>query len=245
MTASPHSPSLDQQALSTLRKVHAGACVLLIALGGAVLIGWALEIELLKSIGPHFVTMKPNTAFAFVVAGITLWLRRENNDRAHQTQRLTQAGSAIVATIGALTLLEYLTGWNLGIDQLLFHDSEPLLTSYPGRMSANTATAFCLAGASLLLLDTRVAPWLAAAAALPTLLSLIGYIYEAEQFVRPFTLTGAAPHTIAGLLVFSAGLLCARPARGARAWFASPGPQGLLVRQLLPGGINASSRMRP
>ncbi|GEM_PF-2226052 len=68
-------------------------------------------------------------------------------------------------------------------------------------------------------------------------MSTVGYIYEAEALEGPLTSISMAPHTIAGMFALSAGLLCARPARGAMAWLASAGPQGLLLRQLLPSGI--------
>src|SRR5680860_1273608 len=145
--------------------------------------------------------------------------------------------SAIVAAIGVLTLCEYLTGWNLGIDQLLFLDADSSFRSHPGRASFNAAVSFTLAGAALLMLETRTAQWLAAAAALPALVSTVGYVYEAEGFEGPLRSISMAPHTIAGIFALSAGLLCARPARGAMVWLASSGPQGLLLRQLLPSGI--------
>ncbi len=44
----------------------AGAGVLAICLGGLVLAGWALDIAALKSILPGRVSVKPNTALAFV-----------------------------------------------------------------------------------------------------------------------------------------------------------------------------------
>ncbi|MGI8740499.1 MAG: PAS domain-containing protein [Gammaproteobacteria bacterium] len=235
MTASPRAANLDPHVLRALRKVHAGACVVMVALGLTVLTGWALNLEQLKNFGMALGSMKANTAFAFVVAGITLWLRREN--RSDKTQRLAQAGGAIVAALGALTLCEYLTGFNLGIDQFFLQDHETMLTSSPGRMSFNSAVGFSLGGAALMLIETRAGPWLAAAATLPALVSMASYLYGAERLIGLFLLTGMKPHTIAGMLALSAGVLCARPARGAVAWFASAGSQGMLLRKLLPGGI--------
>ena len=43
-----------------------------ISVGGLVLVGWALDIAALKSILPGWVSMKPNTAVAFVLIGIAL-----------------------------------------------------------------------------------------------------------------------------------------------------------------------------
>lgn len=72
-----------------------------------------------KSVLPGLVTMKPNTALAFVLAGVSLWLlRREEADQ--RARRIAGACAFLVALVGLLTLGEYLAGWNLGIDQLLF-----------------------------------------------------------------------------------------------------------------------------
>ena len=56
--------------------------------------------------------------------------------------------------MAALTLTEYGTGADLGLDQLLFRDAVDAHTIHPGRMTPVTALCFAFAGA-LLLLKTR------------------------------------------------------------------------------------------
>jgi len=41
-------------------------------IGFLVLLGWQFDIEILKSLQPDTVSMKPNTAFAFLLSGLAL-----------------------------------------------------------------------------------------------------------------------------------------------------------------------------
>ena len=126
-------------------------CGLLVALGILVMIGgWWLGIEPLKSIVPGLSTMKFNTALCFCLIGSGM-------ARAPQPQRLVRrsaaARGAVVVVIGVLTLAEYVTGRNIGIDELVVRDTGNLLGSgFPGRMSPLTATAWIGLGAGLMLL---------------------------------------------------------------------------------------------
>jgi hypothetical protein len=86
--------------------------------GALVLIGWAFDLPALKGVLPGFATMKANTALCFILAGGGLWFIREKSP-AHQ-QRLGRILGAAVLVISALTLAQYLFGWDLRIDQLLF-----------------------------------------------------------------------------------------------------------------------------
>ena len=44
------------------------------AVGGLVLVGWLSGIRILTTIIPDYATIKPNTAFCFVLAGLSLYL---------------------------------------------------------------------------------------------------------------------------------------------------------------------------
>ncbi|MBM4202021.1 MAG: hypothetical protein FJ189_12155, partial [Gammaproteobacteria bacterium] len=54
-----------------------------IVLGSAVLIGWAADIALLKSLSPVWVSMKANTAVCFVLIGIALLWSTDSTGTAH------------------------------------------------------------------------------------------------------------------------------------------------------------------
>jgi hypothetical protein len=106
----------------------AGTSVLV---GTAGLLGWLLDVELLKTFAPGLATMKPNTALGFVLAGAAVWRCRH----APRDSTALILGAAVGA-LGGLTLLQYASGWDLRIDQALFRDPlPPAPGGAPGRMS--------------------------------------------------------------------------------------------------------------
>jgi hypothetical protein len=86
-----------------------------------------LGIRTLASVMPHYTTMKPNTAFCFILAGLSLWLLRLRSSQAVEFNpkhgRLGQICAVLVAFLGLLTLGEIFLNLNLGIDQTLLRDT--------------------------------------------------------------------------------------------------------------------------
>jgi len=167
--------------VSSLKSLSRAASAAVILVGGLVLIGWAFDITALKSVLPGLATMKPNTALAFILAGVALWLSLASETQP-RFRRVAQVCAVVVALIGLLTLSQDFFGWNLGLDQLLFKESVGSAgTPHPGRMSAATAFNLLLIGCALLLLDVRSrTSWLPAQsfallAGLIASLALIGY----------------------------------------------------------------------
>lgn len=219
--------------LTPFTRLAGGALMLA---GLSVLAGWAFDIAVLKSLVAGTVTMKANTALAFVLAGSALWLQARDPWRVPEAgtasappprilgpRLVAQGCAAIVVAIGLLTLAQYLLGWNLGIDQLLFHDTAHLAgTTHPGRMAPDTALGFGLGGGALLLLGARFGPRTGGAAKIAAglvatigLLGLLGYLSGVTLGYRWWTYTSMAISTAALFLVFSAGLM-------ALAWRAAP-----------------------
>jgi hypothetical protein len=135
------------------RFVSHAASGITILVGVLVLVGWFFDIPTLKSIIPGLATMKANTALSFILAGIALWIAR-HHPFTQGARRGAQVCALLVAVIGGLTLLEYLVGGDLGIDQLLFPDLLPdSVMAPPGRMALTTAFNFLLLGVVLMLLN--------------------------------------------------------------------------------------------
>src|SRR5260221_4766242 len=95
-------------------------------IGCLVLMGWMFDIPFLKSILPGLATMKANTALAFILTGLGLWIG--NDDQASQRQRrLVQLCALIVLGIGLLTFSEYVLRRGFVLDPLLFQDTASVM----------------------------------------------------------------------------------------------------------------------
>jgi PAS domain S-box-containing protein len=208
-----------------------------IAIGASVLVGWALNVEVLKSIIPGLVAMKPNAALGFVLAGIALATIRE---RSHNRAAIALAAAA--AAIGALTLFEYAAGVNLGIDQLLAREpsGQPGML-VPGRMHPTTAFNFTLLGVALILVAAdrryRAAHSLALIAMLVAASAFIAYVYGVRQFTRLAMYNQMALHTTLGMFALATGVLIVRPGRGLMAAITEDSVRGSMARRLLPVAI--------
>ena len=230
-------PAEDNTKLVSGLKLSARLISILVILTGlAVLFGWAFDIQVLKSVLPNLVTMKANTALAFILAGLSL--RLFSKKPKHFIGRIC---ALAVALIGILTLSEYLFGLNFGIDQLLFKEaSNAVFTSSPGRMAPATAFNFFLSGLALLFLDTqtrkgfRPSQFLILIQGLISLLSFLGYLYNVKAFYHFGYYTAMAVHTTVLFLILFIGLLFARPDKGFMLVLTSDSPGGILLRKPLP-----------
>ncbi|HJQ26798.1 MAG TPA: response regulator [Blastocatellia bacterium] len=130
-----------------------GMGILMVLTAATILTGWVLDAAALKCIIPDSPAMKANSAFCFLLAGLTLVLMQQNKQKARQGARLV---ALVLAVIGLLTISEYSFGWQLGIDQMLVRDQvPPLMAGQPGRMSPVAAFSFFIGGLALMLLSSR------------------------------------------------------------------------------------------
>src|SRR6185503_2713716 len=105
------------------------------AIGAMVLwVGWILHNPRATDIIAGAPSMKANTALSLVSAGIALFLASSSWPLA---QRLAPLGAVVCALIGGATLVEYVAGVDLRIDQILAAD--PATASLLGRMAFLTA----------------------------------------------------------------------------------------------------------
>ena len=218
-----------------LARIASGLVVLVSLM---VLVGWALDIEALKTVLPGLKAMNPGgTAVGFLLACAALWLMVRPGFVARR--RLAQALAACVVLMAVLRLAGYATGWDNGPDRWLFrHELEQDVP--PNRMAPNTAACFLFCGLALTLLDLRwrrnirPADFLALSAAVIALLAIIGYMYSTVSLIGIKSFIPMALNSAVAFALLSAGILCARPADGLMAIVASPATGGVMARRLLP-----------
>ncbi|MGI0487972.1 response regulator [Pantanalinema rosaneae CENA516] len=224
------------QWLTALRSSSRIASLLVIAIGGIVLVGWLFDLPALKSVLPIWVTMKANTAIAFMLAGCSLWQLQHSQ---LSSTRIARICAGLVLAIGLLTLIQYNFGINLGIDQLIFSESADAVGTFaPGRMAANTAFNFLLIGIALLLL-TRSRPFYALVQLLSFItfliafLGLLGYLYNIQEFYGFGSYTKMAVHTATTFIILGIGIIFLHPQRGLMAVITSEHAGGIMARRLL------------
>ncbi len=209
--------------------------------GALVLLGWAANVAVLKSIVPGLATMKVNTALCFTLAGAALWLRRVPPTTAGQ-RRLAHLCVLAVLALAGMTLIEYLFGWNLRLDEVFVRDvvTDPRFLP-PGRMSAATAVGFLLLSGALMALDAASARAASLSQALSVvvlvvgLIGLEGYLYGSQALSSFFLFSSIAVHTAVLFIVMGLGTLWARPLAGPVAVLTDTHMGGRFIRpSLLP-----------
>ncbi|HEY9652982.1 MAG TPA: PAS domain S-box protein [Coleofasciculaceae cyanobacterium] len=230
----------DRRLINALQAISLVASIVVAVIGCAVLMGWWFDIQTFKSILPQWVAMKPNSALGFVLSGLALNFLQSTRQFK---QQVTRSCAVLVTVLGVLTLSQYLFGWNLGIDQLLFSDSSrAIATSNPGRMSPISAFNFVLIGSALWQLTARMVRYgliqlLALVTTLTSLQVLISYIYGVQPLFGLASFTHTAIHTSLAFLILSIGTLLAAPSQGWMCLVASNTAGGLTARVLLPAAI--------
>jgi PAS domain S-box-containing protein len=225
-----------------LRVRGCAAGVAVATVGAAGLAGWVFDLSVLKSVSADWVSMKANTAVGFILLGMAIALlgAYPHSRRAGAAAR---ALAGVAAAIGLLTLGEYVTGWDLGIDELLFADElTPVETAFPGRMAIATALGFVCLGVAVQWVDARggfpaAARALAIATALIAALALLEYLYGVRIVIGVTLHTRMAVHTTLAFLAGAAGLVMVRPPLRVLDLLSGASGAGFMLRRLLPAAV--------
>ncbi|MGQ0631336.1 MAG: PAS domain S-box protein [Sporichthyaceae bacterium] len=198
--------------------------ILVLAVSALVLIGWYADLRALTSIAPGYATMKPTTALALAaLAGGAL---------TSSTRWRVLAG-AVPATLGILTLGEYLLGTSFAVGTLLPGIS---LDGDSPRMAPATASALTALGLAVIsgaLGRTRLMRAPAVAAFAIGYLATVGYVYSVSSLYTVGGFTSMAVHTAACVCVISTVLLVQDPDEGLVALLRDRGSAGALARPML------------
>ncbi len=240
------SAGIPSNTNNSFRLLSQRAGLLVIGISLTALLGWIFDIDLLKSVIPGRITLKPNTAVGLGASGLalSLWHQQQQSPRLRTRQLI---GGTIfllcifVIVLGLMTSAEYSFGLDFGIDQFLFEVSPGAEDAVlGGRPAPNTAITLVLGCSALLLLSKRyyrVAQCLSAAVFTSGLLALVGHLYMATIFYQVGTVTGMAIHTAISFLLLSLGIFFARPDRGWTSEVSGEYAGSIMLRRILPWAI--------
>lgn len=182
-----------------------------IGAGIIVMWGWLANVPAFKSVFPDAVEMKVNTALGLIGAGVALWMLHE--PKPPFGRRAGQSIALLVLLLGLATLGQYVFGWQLGIDELLFADSAGRFNLFRGRMSPYSAASFASIGAAILLLPYhRLRPLSYGAAGITFLVGLVsafGYAWNAAEITTDMLVSPVAVNTAVAFMFLGLGSMVA------------------------------------
>jgi PAS domain S-box-containing protein len=172
--------------------------VAVILIGITVLTGWITNLPILTSFFPGFVGMKPSTSIAFILTGFSLWFL--NYPKTKKWQILTwQSCNAFIALLGLFTILQFLFGFDTGIDQILIKekaDTNGIIHSI--HMASASAFNFVLVSVSLSLYNRKkyIISSVTILLAVPiSIFVLLDYLVKSRSMLYPSTFNPMAQLT--------------------------------------------------
>jgi len=186
--------------------------------GIMVMIGWKFDINILKSISPAWISMKFDTAVAFVAGGITLYfIIRAKEGAFDQAQVALSITSLIIILLMGILFFSTLLGIHTGVEDIFIKEpAGGIKTVIPGRPSLPTMLNFiliALAGILTMLNLKKLQPKLkiiGLAVVIMGVLAVIGYILNAPllYYYLPGINSAMALHTAILFVLLGIGLLC-------------------------------------
>lgn len=206
------------------------------AISAIVFAGWLLHFPSLIAPVVGNATMKFNTAFS-ILSCCGAWSLMPAERRTSKFL-FTSLAWLVVAT-SILSLIEYLTGIDFRIDQLIVPDfGNQLGTSSPGRMGPNTALGLFFLSSSALAVEGpknfRAATLLLFGSFAISTFSLVGYLYSVPSLYRISCCTEMAFSTSISMLILTVGCLSTIIHRTPLSMLLDGATGGVVARKLLP-----------
>jgi hypothetical protein len=214
-----NTPMLNNKTLLRSRTGIAKLLSLAVGIAGLMVItGWVLDIGVLKSILPGWISMKLSTAFSFLLSGISLYfiaLALEGEFEKAQVV-LCITSLLLVLIMGTLFLSSLLEVYT-GVEDLFIKDKGNLVKSVaPGRPSVPTMANFMLmvvAAMITILNPGKLQPKLKIIGIIigtVGALAVAGYIFKAPllyYYIAGMN-SAMAMHTALLFVLLGAGLIC-------------------------------------
>jgi len=203
-------------------------------ISGLALLAWATGLQPMVKLVPNSVAMNPLVAIMFILSGIALMLMVRNPQRSLPVILL----SVIIISLSVTKLSWFVTGIEIPVDQLLFHDR-----LHGDRMANTSAMNFLLCGFAILLVASKknstiaIAQLLTFFVILTSLYAGFGYLYNFRSLHSVEVYFPMAVHTALCFLILSVGILGIRPNKGFMRIITFNGLGGTLARRLIPIAI--------
>jgi signal transduction histidine kinase len=214
-----------------LRRLSRALALIVLVGAAAVLGGWLSGTPGVARVLSS--SMKANTAVCLGLFSASLLLDARYRPWA-------AAAAAVATALASLTLLQYLAGIDLRIDQMFFRDAAAAgAPTRPGRMAPNTAQALTTLGAALLVFvlaprGAAVAGGLSLVVAFEAMLALLGYLHGTRSLYQIGNAVWISPYTAAALFLLSIAALARWPKGTAAHVLTRRTAGGILARRLLP-----------
>ncbi|RYY17011.1 MAG: hypothetical protein EOO04_26055, partial [Chitinophagaceae bacterium] len=124
--------------------------VVIITVGIIAIVGWFSDLGKMRPLVSSIASTKFNTALCLIFSAVALFVsNRQKNPR--YLSKLSTICTYSVIVIASLTILEYITGVKLGIDQIIVNDLGA--ASNPGRIEIVACLMFLMVGIILIKLE--------------------------------------------------------------------------------------------
>ena len=188
----------------------AGAIVAIAAL--FVLLGWTFDVTFAKSVVPGWRVMVPSTAVSFLCAGLALVYGSARPRQSHARVAIVSVLAIAGAALPAMTLVEYLTGTRLGLENWIgfTFNGDPTVA---GRMSPLASLCLFVLCVALVAagspgpIATQVAEIASGAALMVSWLAVLAVSFDTNRLFDAPRFPGMAALTILLMAVASAGTL--------------------------------------
>jgi PAS domain S-box-containing protein len=208
-----------------VKSIIAVVGLLSILVGVTVIVGWLVDIEILRSFIPGYLSMKFNPALCFIFLGVALFITQFPLKKYNDIVFITL--SFFILLLSSVSFAEDIFHFNAGIDELFIGDMPAKFYHYPfpGRMAANTAFCFTIIGLSFLSFYTKnrtvitVSQYLLHIVTAISAVAIIGYLYGLSLFYNLAYISSMAIHTAVILFLTSIAASLLNPSIGIAALF--------------------------
>ena len=212
-----------------VRHVGLLGCYALIVAAVLVFAGWQFRLPILRGqVLGSFIA--PNTALCFLLFALSILLQIS---RSKVLEKIGIGCGLIVAVFAAIILTEHLTGFDFGIDRIVFaHRLDDWFLPTPGRFAITSAIAFVVGGVGLAFLRHKgrvpIADLSGGLVLGVSYIGIIGYMFGFRAFYgRAMAVPTAVLFAVAG-----AAILCTSATGWVAGALSSSRLGGLLVRRL-------------